>query len=173
LCGTFTCEEHGRSHEAASLQSRQTPPPPRTGQPAPLPPTKKRLWTTFVLRLAAVPQPSTAIQTAAAAHGHPAGIRGIIHVHHPLLPLSPFLPNTPIPWKWEATFRPFKAGILMLLKSRPRNTAMAVIDTKAPIAPMNATMRLDFMANSAATKKVLSPISLSPSIQLPFSLAVK
>jgi hypothetical protein len=41
---------------------------------------------------------------------------------------------------------------------------MAVIDTKAPMAPTKATMRLVFMAKSAATKKVLSPISLPPFI---------
>ena len=60
----------------------------------------------------------------------------------------------------KRTLMPASAWMRTLLRSRPKDTAIAVIDTRAPMAPTKATARLVFMAKSAETKKVLSPSSL-------------
>ena len=54
-----------------------------------------------------------------------------------------------------------RAGISgMEWKIWPMRTAMMVMTPRAPMEPRKETTRLAFMAKSAATKKVLSPISL-------------
>ena len=45
-------------------------------------------------------------------------------------------------------------------KTWPMRTASTVIVARAPIEPIKETTRFAFIAKSAATKKVLSPISL-------------